>query len=505
MTVRDQKGGRLSLNLVSDPWIPVWRDGTQAVIRPSEIAEPDVSRLDWPRDDLNLAGVELLIGLVYMADPPRHDADWHERYDAPDPDRLQTALTPFTPYFDLGGEGPRFLQDREPFEADAKASAPRPPDMLFLDSAGENTARQNADLMVRRGRYPVLPLPLAAMALYALQAFAPGGGAGNRTSMRGGGPMVTLVRPHEGGTHALWRQVWANVPQGLPLSADQAGRALPWLRPTRTSERGQIVTPDMSHPAEAFFGMPRRLRLVFGERAVTGVVQQRYGTNYAGWIHPLAPYYRPKPETEWLPCHPKPGRTSYRNWLGLTFGEGSETRRVARTVDRFQKLTNAPRWEVEAGGWAMDNMKPRDFSLHVYPVFRLDDAAEVRVGQFVEAANAAAGGLARALRQASALEGRAADLIRETLFTDTEPSFVRAVRAVSEGGDKTVEESWLAALRRTALTAFDRLALPALPDRDPARVERAVAARRTLLGAFSRPTGIRRILDLPDRPSEPRP
>ena len=505
VTVCEQKGRRLSLNLLSDPWLPVRRDGAQAVIRPCEIAEPSVSRLDWPRDDLNLAGIELLIGLLFLADPPWDDADWHERYDGPDPDRLQTAFAPFAPYFELAGEGSRFLQDRESFETAAKAGNIRPPDMLFLDSAGENAAKHNADLMVRRGRYPSLLLPLAAMALYTLQAFAPGGGAGNRTSMRGGGPMVTLVRPRDGGTHSLWRRVWANVPQGQPLSPDQAERALPWLRPTRTSERQQTVTPDMSHPAEAFFGMPRRLRLVFGGRSVTGVVQQRYGTNYAGWIHPLSPYYRPKPETEWLPCHPRPGRASYRNWLGLTFGEGSETRRVARTVDRFQKLTNAPRWEVEAGGWAMDNMKPLDFVLHVYPVFRLDDEAEIRVAQCVEAANAASTALSRALRQAVAIGGRAADLIREALFTDTEPAFVRAVRAVVAGDGETVEEAWLATLREVTLSAFDLHAVSALPDRDVARVEQAIAARRALLGTFTRPTGVRQILGLPDRPPEPRP
>ncbi len=495
----------MSLNLLSDPWLPVWRDGAQAVVRPFEIAEPGVSRLDWPRDDLNVAGLELLIGLAFLADPPRDDADWHERYDAPDPNRFQAALAPFVRYFELAGQGPRFLQDREPFETAAKAGNVRPPDMLFLDSAGENAARHNADLMVRRGRYPSLSLPLAAMALYTLQAFAPAGGAGNRTSMRGGGPMVTLVRPRDGGAHALWRLVWANVPQGQPLPPDQAERALPWLRPTRTSERQQTVTLDLSHPTEAFFGMPRRLRLVFGGRSVTGVVQQRYGTNYAGWIHPLSPYYQPKPGTEWLPCHPKPERASYRNWLGLTFGKGSETRRVARTVDRFQKLTNAPCWEVKAGGWAMDNMKPLDFVLHVYPAFRLDDEAENRVAQFVEAANAASKALFRALRRAVAIEGRAADLIREALFTDTEPAFVRAVRAVVKGDGETVEEAWLAALREVALSTFDRHAVSALPDRDVARVEQAVAARRALLGTFTRPTGVRQILDLPDRPPEPRP
>ena len=130
---------------------------------------------------------------------------------------------------------------------------------------------------------------------------------------------------------------------------------------------------------------------------------------------------------------------------------------------------------------------------------------EIEFAQFVEAANAASKALSRALRQAAAIEGRAADLIREALFTDTEPAFVRAVRAVVEGDGETVEEIWLAALRKAALSAFDRHAISALPDRDVASVEQVVTTRRTLLGTFMRPTGIRQTLALPDRPPEPRP
>ena len=218
----------MPLNLISDRWIPAIRDGGRITLRPDEIAREGVVRLDWPRGDLNLACLELLIGLVFLADPPCHDADWHERYETPDPGRLRCALKPFTPHFELTGDGPRFLQDMEQFEVGAKPSAIKPPDMLFIDGAGESTKKKNADLTVKRDRYTNLPLPLAAMALYALQDFAPQGGAGNRTSMRGGGPLVTLVQPVDGGAHPLWRMVWCNVPEGTPL-------------PARAGERGVAV------------------------------------------------------------------------------------------------------------------------------------------------------------------------------------------------------------------------------------------------------------------------
>ena len=492
----------MPLNLITDTWIPVVRDSVSIRIRPDQIAEAGVTRPDWPRADLNLACLELLIGLLYLAAPPRDDGDWHERFDTPDSGRLRTALEPFAPHFELAGDGPRFLQDLERFETGAKESDVNPPDMLFIDSAGESTRQKNADLMVKRNRYATLPLPLAAMALYTLQAFAPPGGSGNRTSMRGGGPMVTLVQPLDSEPLVLWRLVWSNVPEGEPLPADRASEALPWLRATRTSSNHEIVTPDMSHPAEAFFGMPRRLRLIVREELLTSVVQKKHGTNYAHWPHPLSPRYCRNPGEELLPVRPKPGRASYRNWLGLTFGQGNETQVSAGSVRRFHSLTNAPAAEVLAGGWAMSNMKPLDFDLHVYPTFRLGESAELRAGALVEAANSASQELMKGLKKATGVKVQTFEPVRDAFFSGTEPDFVDAVTAVAAGGGEEVEQNWLNTLRRTVLTLFDQQTVPALTDRrtvgKSASIEATVIARRNLLAAFTKPTGVRKTLMLRD-------
>ena len=373
------------LNLISDPWIPVsCADGARRVIAPWQMAEPDVVAPDWPRPDLNIACLELLIGLVYLADPPRDLDDWDSR-KARDPERLREKLAPYAPAFNLLGEGPLFLQDFEPL-----AGATSSPDMLFIDSAGANTARNNADLMVHRNRYTVLEPALAAMALYTFQAFAPSGGAGNRTSMRGGGPLVTLVDPGQG----LWPLVWANVPYGQPSPP----QSLPWMRPTRVSDKGQETLPPEGalFGAEAFFGMPRRLRLVADAEGVRGVVQKNRGTNYAKWKHPLSPYYRQKVGTEWLPKHPRAGRFGYRNWLGILARE----RR-----DQLTELSLSLRdWSGRFGlgsvivaGWAMDNMKPRDFTLSVQPFLNLPPEQEDRIAGLILAAEAAAVALRAAL------------------------------------------------------------------------------------------------------------
>ena len=484
----------MPLNLITDAWIPVIRHGSPITIRPHEIAVEGVERLNWPRDDLNLACLELLIGLVYLADPPRDDGDWHDRYEAPQDDRLRGALECFSPHVELTGNGPRFLQDLEPLEAHVKSSAVSPPDVLFIDSAGANTIRNNRDLMVKRNRYTSLPLPLAAMSLYTLQAFAPSGGAGNRTSMRGGGPMVTLVKPLDADTYPLWRTVWCNVPEGQPLAAKDAAQALPWLRPTRTSELGQIVTPDMSHDAEAFFGMPRRLRLVFENDTATGLVQRRYGTNYALWVHPLSPYYCREAGGVCLPVHPRPGKVSFRNWLGLAFGRADERRLVAQTVRRYHELVDAPDAELWVGGWAMSKMKPLDFSLHTYPTFRLDKPMEMRAGALVQVANFVSGTLYGLLKEAVALQGAAADAVQETFYSDTEPDFVDAVQCIAEGRGQDVEDAWMKAVRSTALAIFDRYTLSALSSRSMSDIEAAVAARHTLLRILAKRAGVRKLL-----------
>lgn len=460
----------MSLNLISDPWIPViCSDGARRIIAPWQIAEPGVLAPDWPRPDLNIACHELLIGLVFLADPPGDIYDWQKRR-APDPARLREKLAPFAPAFNLLGDGPRFLQDLDALEGEAN-----PPDMLFIDSAGANTARNNADLMVHRGRYPVLEPALAAMALYTFQAFAPSGGAGNRTSMRGGGPLVTLADPGEG----LWQRIWANVPYGQPGTT----QSLPWIRATRVSDKGLETDPpeDALFGAEAFFGMPRRLRLVTGESGVTGVIQKPYGTNYARWKHPLSPYYRLKPGTEWLPKHPRAGRFGYRNWLGIVAREAkSEVTELSLSLRNWGGGRGGG-GSVIVAGWAMDNMKPRDFTLSVQPLPDLPVEAQDLLSFLILGAEAAGVALRGALEPVLA-GGEAREAEREAFFTATEARFARHLAAIRSGVDPRAD--WLADLRAQALRQFDALAVPGIDQRETDQINRIVTARKFLGLAF---------------------
>lgn len=438
-------------------------EGSRRVIASWEMVDPQIAAPDWPRADLDIACYEFLVGLVFMAAPPADVKAWRQGLRA---DALRAALERFAPAFDLTGEGPRFLQDLGGLEGEAV-----PVDMLFIDSAGASSPRKNSDLMVRRGRYAALDAALAAMALYTLQAFAPSGGAGNRTSMRGGGPMVTLVDPGEG----LWPLVWANVPYGAP-------------RQTRLSEgKGDTETyPPQAHPVEAFFGMPRRLRLTEEDGAITGVVQKPWGTNYAGWVHPLSPYYRQKEGSELLPVHPKPGGFGYRNWLGIVAQErdDKDLKRRAGTVEDWQARSRGRRGRPASlivAGWALKNMNPRSFLYSAQPLIDLPEGRDWLVPEMIAVADKMGQVLRRALGSVLS-EGEAREAVREEFFARTEPDFIARIGDLA--GDRVpggLAESYIADLRRVALDLFDTRAVPALDARSAAQQARIVTARRNLL------------------------
>lgn len=467
----------MSLNLITDAWIPVlMREGDQRIVAPWQITDTEVLRLDWARADFNIACLELLIGLIFLADPPEDAEDWFER-QTPNPQRLRERLERFAPAFELMGNGPRFLQDLEPLVGD-----PNLPDMLFIDSAGGQTQKNNADLMVWRDRYPTLTFAIAAMALYTFQAFAPSGGAGNRTSMRGGGPLVTLIDP--GGN--LWSLIWANVPDGQASEI----AVLPWMRPTVQSQGEAKVWPRSGREAEAFFGMPRRLRLVAENDRITGIIQRPHGNNYAGWIHPLSPYYRQKSGSELLPQHPRSGLFGYRNWLGVaaaSVDEGGAGLRIrAAMVRTWHERTLGQRpAQVIVAGWAMSNMKPQDFTYSTPPLVQLGEQATRFLNGLVEAADQ----LARALRWSLAFvlaEGESREAVREQFFSLTQQSFEDQLAALVGSYDSFEQARiWLNTLRPIALDLFDAIALPGLADRKSEEQQKIIGARQALLANFA--------------------
>ena len=565
------------LNLINDAWIPVRRrNGESAIIRPAQIVEKlgtdhEIIAPDWPRPDLNVATLEFLIGLLSVTMPPDSPEEWSKTWhEPPDEHALSTSFAPWKAAFNLNGNGPRFMQDFNELDDDVG-----PIESLLIDSSGENAAKKNADLMVRRKRYECLSLPAAAISLYALQQFAPSGGAGHRTSMRGGGPMTTLAIPpsHSDTSPSLWQIIWANVrpAQERPDAAADMARIFPWMAPSMTSEKGAELHEaglhqgdPRVHVLQCFFGMPRRIRLVFeqvdeesicdltgarGTIMATGIITRPYGINYGHWKHPLSPYSRKKEDEEWLPMHPVAGRKGYRNWLGVVIGdEGHALQEPASAVIGFREhvhgdfsLGRMGGARILMAGWAMSNMSPLDFLLAEQPFHIATDREQQKqldslARRMVKAAEqamtllrGAAGSALKAGKDKPKPDSSRISALSESFFARTEDMFhdildqasdlaVMAAdkdgRSRSGSGSETGEEAagevgekwrvpareWLAELQHTVIALFDENFRP--DPADPEKARKIVEARRELLNNLRAARGARSLYTILGLPPE---
>lgn len=496
------------MNIITDEWMPVTlRSGRGVSISPAAIVcrdDPPV-RLAFARADWNLAGLELLIGLTYIAAPPHDEDDWQKRAGKHDPETVAEQMQSLARWFDLdGSDGPLFMQDLDPIEGNLL-----PCERLFIDTPGEKTVKDNGDLLVKRTPGLVLSRASSAIALYTFQQFAPSGGAGNRTSLRGGGPMVTLVEPHAGAS--LMEIVWANVPNGQPLDAndsDAVAAALPWTAPTRTSgsPNSKVHEPEGDGPcAQVFFGMPRRIRLEFGDarsvcdltgadekRPVVGYHQVKHGTDYGQWVHPNTPYYRVKEAAEQLPVHPKSGRFGYRQYRGIVVRDvESNLRARAACINTYEaeRDDGIEPARLIVGGWAMDNMKALDFVLssEPAPLSQLSDAGARRVVRAIEAAEIVGGNLAVALKKALGIDPKSTDLVsstRRAFYEKTDADFRRMLHSLmNNDGDEMATDIWRKALGHVALTLFDGATTELVPFVAPERARGILDARRLILMA----------------------
>jgi len=526
-----------TFSLISAPWLPVRRrSGVRSRVAPAELTDgvdgDAIVALDWPRADFNAAGLEFLIGLMSVAfrdqaawSPEQGDALWKEWWHAPpDAGALAAGLDPLASSFAMTGDGPLFGQDFE-----ALASEPVPVAGLLIEAPGQQTLRENADLFVRRGGAQVLGLSTAAIAVFTLQAYAPSGGRGNMTSLRGGGPLTTVMLPPTDGAlePSLWHQIWLNVVwnSDWPAVASPGAEIFPWLGPARVSDKKRKTTPADVHPAQCFWGQPRRIRLIVEANdaavpcAVTGQVEpsiirmmrtRPYGADYDAWhrAHPLSPYYRLKTGSpEWLPLHPQSGSIGFTDMLALVHGDVGEPDQALRmpaavrrlAADRLRLVGIRSRGvRLRAFGYDMDNMKARGFLDATLPVLMVADAVKSQLAdldrRLISAARMTADALVRAV--SNAVHGDRGPGSDKGMLLDLRAGFLRTLdreheaiqEKVADGvarlPDNPVPEdfdplsleartAWLSALRRVAEAHFTR----ATPWHTPEALHVAALAR----------------------------
>lgn len=471
----------------------------------------------WPRADLDTATYELLIGVLSFALAPKSLSDWCRRYhEPPSPDELRAALVPLVPAFNVDGEGPLFMQEQ------GLEGEPNPVEALFIDTPGANAQKKNSDLLTHRSRYGGLCMPAAAMALFALQAFAPAGGAGIRTSLRGGGPLTAIVIPQgmeESAQVPLWRRLWANVaPLGRELPARET--VFPWLRPYLPvgKERGGVEihagAPGFDERLHPFFAMPRRIRLVVSGEGrcgltgregplVTGFLQKPYGLNYGNWLHPLTPYRRQKAAELPYSLKPKSGRFGYRDWVAVTLGDGGDDEtslslaaanvRFARgtAADTLSEQNARPDARVRVAGWAMNNMEAISYLAAEQPLPLADASTALLIEEtarkMAEAGDQVSSALRLAIRTALGVkeEKGVVDQARTAFYADTDDRFHELLAEVAPGATdrQSIARRWLAIMRSVALGIFDG-SCP-VPIEDAQKAEKVVKARAALIAMLA--------------------
>ena len=530
------------MNLLEEKWLPI-RSSTGQVdwIAPHQITEPDIVAFSANRADFNGALAQMMIGLLQTTTPVDDEDDWEDLLNAPPTaEVLQKWFAPTVEAFALNGDGARFMQD---FSLTVTEGAKCTIDALLVDAAGGSAIDKNTDHFVKRNTIKAMCPHCVATALFTLQTNAPAGGAGHRTSLRGGGPLTTLLIATP--SRSLWQDLWLNVkPQRVFLQ--QGGDAqktakhftFPWLAEISQIQRtGGETQPLQVHPHHVFWAMPRRIRVDFSDvqtgqcdvckrdstQLLHRYVTKPQGLNYKGvWRHPFSPYYEIK--ENWLPVHPQPGGFSYKNWLAWVLGvkQGKKSVQVAGIVDYFlqarKKYQKSGQFRLWVFGYDMDNMKPRCWYETTFPLYGLAEAtrstqAHIQnlIANKIEAAEQAVFYLRQAVKQAwfgeSDLRGDLS-FVDKAFWDSTEPDFYQQLndlmkQARTEAGIDmddanfiiTLGETWHNILIKYANKLFDVDIVGAgtIAQQDPRRIAEAyINLQRNLQG-----NAIKTILRLP--------
>lgn len=525
-------------SLLLESWMPVRRlDGRLDWVAPHQIGEPDIAGFAASRADFNGALAQFAIGLLQTASPAGRERDWEKLFQSPpSSDELMAWFAPLAPVFTLDGDGARFMQDPG-LDGGAECGI----DGLLIDAAGGSAVDKNTDHFVKRGTTSALCPHCAALALFTLQTNAPAGGAGHRTSVRGGGPLTTLIAASP--PRSLWQDLWLNViPQSVFLTrgGDAAKSALhftfPWLAETGAIQKaGAETQPLQVHPHHVYWAMPRRIRLDLDDvragrcdlcKRESPQLVHRYATrpqgfNYKGpWRHPLSPYYETK--EGWLPVHPQPGGFSYRHWISWAMGSSSN-KKVVQAAANVNYVTSGERPSVKTVrlwvfGFDMDNMKPRCWYETSFPLYGLAACSPREQKHFhkmasalVEAAEQVVFYLRQAVKQARFGDADArGDLsfVDKMFWDSTDGAFYRNLKALieqaaTEQGVGRIDEEyaqglalkWQLELSKKALHLFDAdlVGVGAVAQQDPHRIAKAYQGlRRNLDGK-----ALRAILALP--------
>ena len=489
-------------NLITEPWLPIRRrSGKRDMIAPKDLSQTTDDApvaFAWPRPDLNAATHEWCIGLLSTACAPLDDVEWERWWDGPpSAEVLGEQLDSVAYAFNMTGDGPRFAQDLDPLEQGKR----KPVRAILIDAPAEQTVKFNADIFAADQQVEALGPGAAAIALHALQCYAPMGGGGNRVSLRGGGPLTTLViAKHPVYGETVWGRVWPNVESKKQIEARSVthghgeGTPFPWMHPTRRSHAngGGPTLPEQIDPLEVYWSMPRSVRLEFTDEGdqrctlmgtnapcVARIARTAtHATKYPKekYRHPFTPYKDDKVLGK-KPVLARAGCNTYKLWpIGIAPPEGGGYT-AAQTLRAWREGRQPAGTTSRAGsyGYEMSGMLVMDWIEGEIPLVSEPPAMRVWLEELAQrtasAATTIARWLGRAAREAEPIHRKAKgddpNPLGERFFNETAEIFHRQMaackQAISAGAApkeilRSCANAWRIGTTHRALALFDETA-----------------------------------------------
>lgn len=250
------------MNLLKDPWIPVRADGGTGAFRllayQQLLCEPGNWQVSLPRDDLELACVQLLVCMTQVMFLPEDDKALRTRMSKTlSPDDFAAGISPCYDWFDLDHPTQPFMQSRG---VEAAENTPIQKILVGLP-AGNNHAFFN-----EVGEVKKLSAALTAISLFNQAANANSMGGGFKGNLRGGSnPYLTPVNIFVIGKD-LRETIWHNV-----LTLPRIQKLLPGWKPDFKHDQPSWVKPIKANESikwndiglvRGLFWQPTRLELV---------------------------------------------------------------------------------------------------------------------------------------------------------------------------------------------------------------------------------------------------
>lgn len=244
------------MNLLEDPWIPVRVGGGTGEFRlltyRQLLCESDDWQVSLPRDDLELACMQLLVCMTQVMFLPEDAETLRNRLGTPLAHReFAAGIAPCLDWFDLDHPTQPFMQSRG-----VKAAENTPIQKLLIGMPEGNNHAFFSDV----GEVHHLSGVVAAIALFNQASNCPSFGGGFKGSLRGAAPITTLVF-----SSSLREIVWRNVLARPNLAARQISMPgleadLPtWVKPI--GKDSEIPWNEISL-ARGLFWQPARIELV---------------------------------------------------------------------------------------------------------------------------------------------------------------------------------------------------------------------------------------------------